>query len=158
MKRAMRNVGRVLLLAALAGVTHTAYAHVNTHGVAFHNYNAKEDVDIDYLQNGVRNLNTTTSRYVIASLGLVRSNGGSSTFTIDGKNALGTSTSFTLAAYNNGLLRKSVSVATGPGAGQVGYYSTDQTLTTLDQFSKVHVLALLPANTASVIYGVTQIQ
>jgi len=148
----------VSLVAAVTVVAPVADAHVTTHGAALHNYNAKEDVDIDYVGQGVRNISTVNERFVVGSVAFSRTNAGSSTFSIDGKNALGKSTVFTLAAYNFGLLRSSVSFTEGPGAGQVGVYASERTLDNLDEFSRVSLLALLPTSSASVIYGVTQRQ
>ena len=147
-------------LALLALTGGTAFAHVNIHGDAFHNFNAREEVDIDYLGIGVRNLSTASQRFVVAAVPYIQSTSPNATvtFRIDGKNATGTTTGFTLSAYESGLLRSSVSFTTGPGAGQVGAYTTDQVLTNLNQFCRVSLLALLPANSSSVIYGVTQIQ
>lgn len=154
------TVKRLGLLSAMAGLifgSQAAFAHVNTHGVAFHNYNAGEGDGIDYLATGVRNV-SGVARSVIASIGFVRAAGPNVNvkFTIDGKNAANLSTSFTLFAQGAvGFARHSVNFVTGPGPAP---YSTDQTLNNLDHFCRISLYAALPASTGAVIYGITQQQ
>jgi hypothetical protein len=150
----MGKIGWIPLVAAIVVATPSVDAHVVTSGAAFHNYNAAEGADIDYVSQGVRNL-STSSRFVVAPVAFVRSNPGSSKFTVTGRSPTGASTSFTLWNYRFGVFQSADSFNT---IGAAGFYSIDKTVVGLDQFSTVSLLAALPPNSDAVIYSIVQQQ
>jgi hypothetical protein len=101
MNSKMMKIGSLFLVGILASFGVTAYAdNINTSGVVCQNFNAAQALDIDYLTNGVRNLNAA-ARSVICSL--PRSPLAASAipeFFVDGQNNTGTSTSCTLTVYD----------------------------------------------------------
>lgn len=126
--------------------------NLNTHGTAFHHYNAFEATSIDYFTSGVRTLSASDTS-VIGSI--VRSPGAATqSFWIDGTNSPGKTTYFTLSAHNwDGTLQSSVSFNSN-----VANYDILQTLPTVTSFSYVSLLATLPASGGGVLRGVVAIQ
>lgn len=134
----------------LAGVSNEAYAvNANHGGPICRNYNAPEVADIDYLTNGVRNLNPN-SRYVICPL--VRSPTSTNVVNlfVDGSANSGTTISCTLFSYDfTGRFLGSQSFP----APRTGVF--DQFLTVPGSFwGTANVLCLLPGNAAGLIYDI----
>lgn len=147
-------------LTSLALVSGTAEANTTTHGSNWHAYNRTEYGDIDYIAEGARNLAAGgASRDIIGAVGFHPAPGwagGSATFYIDGKNIAGNvkTTYFTLSAYNyNGTLQSTVSFNSS-----AENYDIAQTLTNLNVYSYVTLIANMPSSSYSVLRGVTVIQ
>ncbi len=142
MKRVVSTLGLagVVSLALGSGV---AEANTNTHGANWHAYNASQVADIDYLSEGVRNINAS-SRTVIGSIGFHPPPdwaGGAATFWVDGSNAAGKSTAITLAAFNwNGVVQSTVSTTQTAAT-----YDVPLTLTNLTTFSYINGIVTLPS-------------
>ena len=145
------------LAAAGLGVVATAgdaaAINLNTHGAAFQPYNAGQANDIDYVLTGVRT-SAASDRSVIASVVRSPVSGASQSFYIDGTNAPGKTTYFTLSAYDYlGNFQSS----TSPNSNAANYDIT-ATLTTISTFSYVSLLATLPASYGGTVRGVTAVQ
>lgn len=155
--KTLTKLGLFSTLAAAALVCQSASANTTTSGLAFHNWVAGESGYIDYVTNGVRNLDSISARNVVASVGFHAPPswaGGSQLFYVDGKNATGTSTSHGLYAYNYDGVLQSSSFFSSTAAT----YDTPVTLTGLSVYSYVMDLATLPNNAGAVVFGVTAIQ
>lgn len=150
----MQKLGWIPLIAAIVVATPTVDAHVTTSGAAFHSYNASEVMDIDYVQQGARNM-SAASRFVIAPVAFSRTNQGSTKFIVNGRSPAGTVTSFTLWVHRYGVLKNAVSFSS---AGGVGFYSLETTIPSIDELSNVSMLGLLPPNNEAVVYAVIQQQ
>lgn len=156
MKRVVSTLGLagVVSLSLGSGV---AEANTTTHGANWHAYNASQVADIDYLGDGVRNLNAN-SRPVIGAVGFHPPPGwvgGAATFWVDGTNAAGKSTSITLTAFNwNGAVQSTVSTTQS-----VATYDVALTLTSLNEFSYVSGIVTLPGSGGLTLFrGVTVVQ
>ena len=155
MNRIVSKVGFASLV-SLALVSEAAQAHTNTHGAAFHAYNGSEHPDIDYISEGVRNLGAG-SRNVVGAVGFHPAQdwaGGLAQFYVDGKNAAGKSTTFTLTGHNwDGTVQSTVSFNTAAAS-----YDIAQSLNNLTVYSYVSLLVFLPSSSSTVFRGVTVVQ
>ena len=151
MKQRATWVG-ILAFVVLGSTVQTASAFSQTHGSAFHAYNASEVTSIDYLTNGVRNI-AAGPRYVIAPIAFSPPSnwaGGNAPFRVDGQCAAGTNLSYTMYGYSyKGVLQASQNILQG-GAP----FDTYVALNPLDVSSYVTLLTQLPANTGTMLYGV----
>jgi len=144
----------VVGILGLAGVSNEAYAvNSNNPGTMCRNFNAGEVTDIDYLLNGVRNLNPSFARNVICPA--VRSPTSTNVVNVfvDGTANSGTTITCTLYSYDfNGTFLGSQS--SGPMQGLF-----DKSLTVPGSFwGTSNVLCLLPTSGLGVIYDVDVVQ
>ena len=150
------------LVAAVAGMVSLIgdvnAASLNTHGTAFQPYNQASGDTIGYSSLGVY---TVVQQNVQVVGPVIRSPTNSSTqgFYIDGSNAAGATTSFVLFAYDyQGNLQSSVSFDASAPNDSDAYYDLYQTLSPIDDYSYVSLLADLPANDRGTLRGVTAVQ
>jgi hypothetical protein len=123
--------------------------NLNTHGALCNPFNAAEALDIDYLSNGVRNINPA-SRRVLCSVPRHPVSGPGQTFFVDGSNSPGRSTlcsvsSFTFTGQFNSSTSFSESAPT---------YDHAAVLNSVGQFDYVSVLCNLPPSGGGVLFGV----
>jgi hypothetical protein len=158
------KIGSLFLAGALVSLGPTAHAdNINTSGVTCQNYNAGQALDIDYLTNGVRNLNAAT-RQVICSVS--RSPiplGSQAQFFVDGHNNANTCTTCTLTMYLFGgtvaeiQSFRNCAPATAPlNWDQLVTFTTITPV--LDTFDYASLLCTLPGSTNGILYGVTALQ
>ena len=156
------KVGSLFLTAVLASFGASAHAdNINTSGVSCRNYNASEALDIDYLTNGVRNLNAS-SRFVICPVPRSPLTGTPTpTFYVDGSNNPGTSTTCTVTVYNFlGTFVSSQSFTQSvPSTGTTLNWDQPVTFPTPPStFDYVSLLCFIPANGGGLIHGATAVQ
>lgn len=141
--RKFPNLGSLFTIAALASLGTTAAAdQINTSGTVCQNFNASQALDIDYLANGVRNINPA-ARPVICSI--PRSPlppGRAARFDVDGVNAAGTTTLCTVTIGGHSVTFSMPGSATFP-ANMVA------------AFDYASALCTLPGNAGTVVFGVT---
>ena len=142
-------------LSMLAMLGDASAGNLTTHGAAFQPYNAGEANDFDRYPYGIR-ASASSARWAIASVTRSPVPTDYQYFAIQGNNASGQTTYFTLYAYDlSGNFRDSVSLESSDAnywAGStlsVGGYNDDV---------YVSVLALLPASYGGAVYGVTAYQ
>jgi hypothetical protein len=154
------KIGLAFVVAAVGTVAvsgDVSAANLNTHGTAFQQSDRPPgyDTTIGYSSLGVFTL-VQQSVEVVGPV--IRSPTDSSTqgFYIDGTNAAGATTSFVLFAYDyQGNLQSSVSFdATAPNEANASY-DLYETLSPIDAYSYVSLVAGLPANNRGTLLGVT---
>lgn len=154
MRAKILKLGSLFLAGALASLGAVAHAdNINSSGTLCQNFNAGQALDIDYVANGVRNLNAAT-RPVICSIPrspLVGTETG--VFFVDGTNTGANTTPCTLFIYSfGGVISQSFSF-TG-----VGTYDQFVSFPTLGTFDYADVLCTLPASVGGTLFGVTSVQ
>jgi hypothetical protein len=154
--------GSLSLTLALAFLGAAADAdNINTNGVVCQNYNASQALDIDYLPNGVRNVNASPRFVICAVPRSPLTTNPSPTFYVDGENAPGTSTSCTVFVYNYlGTFVSSQSFTrTVPSTGTTLDWDQPVVLPSPPStFDYVSLLCSIPGNRGGLIRGVTVVQ
>jgi hypothetical protein len=141
------------LLGTVSMIGDAGAVNLNTHGSAAQAFNHADALNIDYVSQGARTVSTTQMSVIVP---VVRSpvSSGSQSFYIDGTNLGGSTTFFTLAAFNfNGVIQSSVSFDSN-----LATYDLLKTLNPISTFSYVQLLATLPANSNGTLFGVTAVQ
>ncbi len=155
------TTGTLLCACALATVGGVVRAdNINTSGVVCRNYNSEDVLDIDYLMNGVRNVNANARDVICA---MPRSPFSSATtpqyFYIDGYNSGGVTTECRLITYTYGgaITYWPPFIEPAPGVIQWDHLVTlpPGSVGTYDYAS---VLCTIPGLSRGVIYGVTAVQ
>jgi hypothetical protein len=138
------------VLGTLSLVADAGAANLNTHAATFSAYNAGQAAYVDYVGAGVRT-GEPGGLWVIAPV--VRSPVSTTyqNFYIDGDNANGSSTQFSLISHDyTGTLQQSLSFNESAAS-----YSSFQTLNTISHYSYVSLIALLPGSYNGLVRGVT---
>jgi hypothetical protein len=151
MRAKILKLGSMFLAGALATLGPAAHAdNINTSGTVCQNFNAGQALDIDYLANGVRNINPSPRPVVCAvPRSPLQPTATAAQFFIDGVNAAGTTTSCTLFVYTFGGAISQSSTFTLPGF---------VSLPLIGPFDYVSVLCTLPGNPGTVLFGATSVQ
>ena len=143
----------VALLGTLSMIGDAGAVNLNTHGAAAQPFNASEATLLDYISQGARTVSSSAQSVIVP---VVRSpvSAGSQDFFIDGSNASGQTTYFTLTSYSFlGTFQSSVSFNSN-----LATYDIFQTLTSVTTYSYVNLIATLPANSGGVLFGITALQ
>jgi hypothetical protein len=149
----INKIGSFLAASALGTLSMLGDANavqLNTHGAAFHAYNASEATLVDYFVHGARNIASYDLSVIAPIVRTPVASGTSQSFWIDGDNSNGATTYFTLYAYDYlGNQQSAVSFNSNSAS-----YDLLQTAPTISVYSYVSLFATLPANGSGVIRGV----
>jgi len=156
------KIGSLFLTGTLASIGATAHAdNINTSGVICHNFQAAEALDIDYLTNGVQDVNTAARRIICT---VPRSPLAATTpaqFFVDGLNTANTITTCTLTAYTffgAPVTSSTFSEPAIPGASVTWDHLVTFPAGTLGTFDYVSVLCNIPGSRNGTLFGVTAVQ
>jgi hypothetical protein len=141
--RKFPKLGSLFVAGALASPGPAAHAdQINTSGTVCKNFNASQALDIDFLANGVRNINAAPRPVICAIPRSPLPLGSNATFFVDGVNAPGTTTPCTVFTFDGTLHSATLSL---PGVVTL----------TAGPFAYASVLCTLPGNAGTVVYGAT---
>jgi hypothetical protein len=152
----------VISASALASLSGAADAdNINTSGVLCQNFNAGEALDIDYVANGVRNINAG-ARSVICSLPRAPlASGLGATFFVDGQNFNNTTTTCTVFVYTFGgtiTLSSTFTEPAVPGPNVVWDHNVTFPVDSVATFDYASVLCSIPGSVNGTLFGVTSVQ
>jgi hypothetical protein len=142
----------VMGISGLVGVSSKAFAvNSNISGSACRNYNARDVTDIDYLPNGVRNVNVS-SRLVICPIVRSPTSTNAVGVYVDGFVPPGNTIACTLFSYNIDGSFGSQAFTAQPG-------TFDQFVTVPGSYwGNANVLCSLPGNISGQIYDIDVVQ
>jgi hypothetical protein len=148
------------IVGALASIGSIAGAdNITASGTACQNYNAAEALDIDYVPNGVRNINASP-RWVVCSI--PRSPltaGASAVFYVDGHNNPGTSTTCWFYVHDySGNQKQAIPFTPIPDAQGNWDYKQSFPAGVVQQYDYTSVLCQLPGNYNGLLYGAASVQ
>jgi hypothetical protein len=158
------KAGLLVLSGVLSSVGSTVHAdNINTSGAVCQNYNASQALDIDYLTNGVRNLNVDPRSVICALPRSPDTAGLLGEIIIDGHNTPGTCTPCTVTAYDAlGTVTMTKSITECVGLFDPDHADWRQpvvfTSAQLPASAYVSVVCTLPGSGQGLIHGVTAIQ
>jgi hypothetical protein len=156
------TMGLALCAGALASLSSAVDAdNINTSGVLCQNFNAAQALDIDYVVNGVRNINAA-ARPVICSLPRAPlASGLPATFFVDGQNFNNTTTTCTLFVYTFGgavTVSSTFTEPAVPGASVTWDHNVTFPAGSVATFDYVNVLCTIPGAVNGTVFGVTSVQ
>jgi hypothetical protein len=158
------KAGLLVLCGVLPSVGSIADAdNINTSGAVCQNFNASEALDIDYLSNGVRNVNANDRKVICALPRSPDTLGPFGQIIIDGHNTPGTCTHCVVTAYDGlgtSTMSKSLMQCVGLFDPDHADWRLPVTFTPgqLPASAYVSVVCTLPGNGQGLIHGVTAIQ
>jgi hypothetical protein len=148
------KLGSLFLAGALASLGAAAHAdNINTSGAVCQNFNAGQAQDIDYVANGVRNLNAAPRQVICAVPRSPLQAGASSLFFVDGTNTGANATSCTFFTYSfTGAPIQSFFFT------RTGTYDQPVSIPNVATFDYADVVCTLPASGGGTLFGVLSIQ
>jgi hypothetical protein len=156
MRAKILKLGSLFLAGALASLGAVAHAdNINTSATLCQNFNAAQALDIDYVGNGVRNLNAASRPVVCAIPRSPLQANATPEFFIDGTNTGTNTTPCTLFIYTfGGTITQSFSFT---GTGTYDQFVTFA-VNAVGTFDYADVVCTLPASVGGTLFGVTSVQ
>lgn len=150
------KLGSLFFAGALASLGAAAHAdNINTSATLCQNFNAAQALDIDYVVNGVRNLNASPRSVICAIPRSPLQPGATPLFFVDGTNTGTNATSCTLSIYTfGGVVTQSFFFS------RTGTYDQPVSFAVngVGTFDYASLLCTLPGSVGGTLFGVTSIQ